>query len=71
MAVHILTVRILTDGEVTAVKQKPFLVLADGESREQGEVELWRMAERLADEAEELQAGRHDPEHRRHHWWMP
>ena len=71
MAVNILTVRVISDGEVLAVRQAPFLVLREGESREQGEVELYRLAEALIDEAGELERARHDPHHRKHHWWMP
>lgn len=71
MPVNILTVRVrAADGEVVAVRQEPFLVLNEGESRAQGEVELWRLAEHLLDEAGELEAARHEPGHRHHHWWV-
>jgi hypothetical protein len=71
MAVHVLTVRVVSDGQVLAVRQRPFLVLADGEDPDQGAQELWRMAEVLDGQAEDIEAARHDPGHHKHHWWLP
>ena len=71
MAVHIFTARILSGGEVLAVKQVPFLVLDEGEDSEQGERQLRALAEELEDQADDLEQARYDNQHRRHHWWMP
>ena len=72
MPAQILTVRVIdAGGRVTAVRQAPFLVLAEGEDKEQGVRELVALAEQLIAEAEELELARFDPLHRRHHWWQP
>lgn len=71
MPVQILTVRTLARGQVTAVHQAPFYVFAEGETSEQAERELARMAGLLEAEAMELQYARFDHRHHRHHWWMP
>jgi hypothetical protein len=71
VAVNILTVRVLSDGEVLAVRQEPFLVLEEGEDREQGARQLRALAEELEEQAADLERARYDNQHRRHHWWMP
>jgi hypothetical protein len=71
MAVFTLAVRVLSpDGEVTAVRPYPFLVLEPGQDAVAAIPELEEALAAAEQEISELEAARHDEHHRHHHWWQ-
>jgi len=71
MTVYTLTARIISGGEVVAVKQAPFHVMDGAEADLTAALQALLKAEAdIAEAAQDLQDAAKDISHPKHHWWQ-